>query len=138
MCLRARRLVERGVRFVQLYCGSGSQWDAHKDIEGNHSKLCARSDRPVAALIKDLRRRGLLDETLVLFTTEFGRTPFTQSAADVVGKGRDHNQYGFSVWLAGAGLRHGLAHGATDEVGWRAVEDRVTRLTGIRCRFSTT
>jgi arylsulfatase A-like enzyme len=80
----------------------------------------------VAALLRDLRRRGLLEDTLVLFTTEFGRTPFTQSAADVVGTGRDHNQYGFSVWLAGAGLRHGISHGGTDEVGWRAAADPVS------------
>jgi membrane-anchored protein YejM (alkaline phosphatase superfamily) len=90
----------------------------------NHGHEAGRIDRPVAALLTDLRRRGLLDDTLVLCTTEFGRTPFTQSAANVVGKGRDHNQYGFSVWLAGAGLRRGVAYGATDEVGWKAVERR--------------
>lgn len=126
-CLMGRRLLERGVRFVQLFSGGtfGSprrNWDGHEDMVQNHGQEAARIDRPVAALLKDLRRRGLLDDTLVLFTTEFGRTPFTQSAADVVGKGRDHNQYGFSVWLAGAGLRHGIRHGATDDVGYRAVE----------------
>lgn len=91
----------------------------------NHGQEAKRIDQPVAALLKDLRRRGMLDDTLVLFTTEFGRTPFTQSAADVVGKGRDHNQYGFTVWMAGAGLKHGIRYGATDDVGYRAVEDRV-------------
>jgi hypothetical protein len=128
-CLLARRLLERGVRFVQLFSGGtfGSprrNWDGHEDMVRNHGREAGRLDRPVAALLKDLRQRGLLDDTLVLFTTEFGRTPFTQSAANVVGKGRDHNQYGFSVWLAGAGLKHGIAYGATDEVGWKAVENR--------------
>ncbi len=128
-CLLARRLLERGVRFVQLFSGGtfGSprrNWDGHEDMRQNHGHEAARIDRPVAALLTDLRRRGLLDDTLVLFTTEFGRTPFTQSAANVVGKGRDHNQYGFSVWLAGAGLRRGIAYGATDEVGWKAAERR--------------
>jgi hypothetical protein len=126
-CLLARRLLERGVRFVQLYSGGtfGSprrNWDGHEDMAQNHGQEAARIDRPIAGLLRDLRRRGLLDDTLVLFTTEFGRTPFTQSAADVVGKGRDHNQYGFSVWLAGAGLKHGHAHGSTDEIGWKAAE----------------
>jgi hypothetical protein len=130
-CLLARRLLERGVRFVQLFSGGSFgnpriNWDAHENVRQNHGQEAARIDQPVAALLRDLRRRGLLDDTLVLFTTEFGRTPFTQSAADVVGTGRDHNQYGFSVWLAGAGLRHGVSHGSTDEVGWRAAEDPVT------------
>ena len=126
-CLIARRLLERGVRFVQLFSGGtfGSprrNWDGHEDMKANHGQEALRIDRPVAGLLRDLRRRGLLDDTLVLFTTEFGRTPFTQSAADVVGLGRDHNQYGFTVWLAGAGLKHGMAHGSTDEIGWKAVE----------------
>ena len=95
-------------------------------MKANHGQEALRIDRPVAGLLRDLRRRGLLDDTLVLFTTEFGRTPFTQSAADVVGLGRDHNQYGFSVWLAGAGLKHGIAYGSTDEIGWKAAEDTVT------------
>ena len=130
-CLLARRLLEQGVRFVQLFSGGafGSpriNWDGHEDTKENHGREAARIDRPVAALLTDLRRRGMLDDTLVLFTTEFGRTPFTQSKADVVGTGRDHNQYGFSVWLAGAGLRHGIAHGSTDEVGWKAAEHRTT------------
>jgi hypothetical protein len=129
-CLLARRLLERGVRFVQLYAGGtfGSprrNWDGHEDMRQNHGAEALRIDRPVAGLLRDLRRRGLLDDTLVLCTTEFGRTPFTQSAADVVGKGRDHNQYGFTVWLAGAGLKHGTTYGATDEVGWKAAEDPV-------------
>jgi Protein of unknown function (DUF1501) len=130
-CLIARRLLERGVRFVQLLSGGtfGSprrNWDGHEDMKVNHGQEALRIDRPVAGLLRDLRRRGMLDDTLVLFTTEFGRTPFTQSAADVVGKGRDHNQYGFTVWLAGAGLKPGIAHGSTDEIGWRAVDNVVT------------
>jgi hypothetical protein len=126
-CLLARRLLERGVRFVQLFSGGSFgnpriNWDGHENVRQNHGQEAPRIDRPVAGLLRDLRRRGMLDDTLVLFTTEFGRTPFTQSAANVVGAGRDHNQYGFTVWLAGAGLKHGIAHGATDEVGWKAVE----------------
>ena len=129
-CLMARRLLERGVRFVQVFSGGtfGSprrNWDGHEDMKLNHGQEALRIDKPVAGLIKDLRQRGLLDDTLVLFTTEFGRTPFAQSAANVVGKGRDHNQYGFTVWMAGAGLKHGITYGATDEIGWRAVENRV-------------
>ncbi|MDX1948690.1 MAG: DUF1501 domain-containing protein [Pirellulaceae bacterium] len=129
-CLLARRLIEQGVRFVQIFSGGafGSpriNWDGHENVKENHTQEAARIDQPVAGLLADLRQRGLLDDTLVLFTTEFGRTPFTQSAADKVGLGRDHNQYGFSVWLAGAGLKPGLAFGATDEVGWKAVENRV-------------
>jgi hypothetical protein len=130
-CLMARRLLERGVRFVQLISGGtfGSprrNWDGHEDMRANHSQEALRIDRPVAGLLCDLRRRGLLDDTLVLCTTEFGRTPFAQSAANVVGTGRDHNHYGFTVWLAGAGLKHGVAHGSTDEIGWKAVDDVVT------------
>jgi hypothetical protein len=130
-CLLARRLLERGVRFVQVYSGgpiAGSprvSWDAHENVRDNHAAEALRIDQPVAALVRDLKQRGLLNDTLVLFTTEFGRTPFTQSAADVVGAGRDHNRYGFSCWLGGAGLKAGLAYGATDEVGWQAVEDPV-------------
>ncbi len=129
-CLLARRLIEQGVRFVQVYSGGafGSpriNWDGHEDVKANHTQEAALIDKPVAGLLKDLRQRGMLDDTLVLFTTEFGRTPFTQSAADQVGTGRDHNQYGFSVWLAGAGLKHGIAYGATDDIGWKAVENRV-------------
>lgn len=130
-CLLARRLLESGVRFVQLFSGGsfGSpriNWDGHEDMRENHGREAPRIDRPVAGLLRDLKQRGMLDDTLVLFTTEFGRTPFTQSAADVVGAGRDHNQYGFTVWMAGAGLKKGVAYGATDEVGYKAVESPVT------------
>lgn len=129
-CLLTRRLLERGVRFVQLYSGGAFaspriNWDGHENMKQNHGQEAARIDRPLAGLISDLRRRGMLDDTLLLFTSEFGRTPFAQSAADKVGEGRDHNQYGFSIWLAGAGLKHGLAYGATDEVGLKAVEKPV-------------
>ncbi|HVR74459.1 MAG TPA: DUF1501 domain-containing protein [Planctomycetota bacterium] len=116
-CLIARRLVERGVRFVQCYCGSGSGWDAHTDIEGNHSKWCRASDRPAAGLLEDLKARGLLDSTLVIWGGEFGRTPFNEK-----GTGRDHNPWGFSMWMAGAGIQGGRTVGATDELGLRAVE----------------
>ena len=130
-CLIARRLLERGVRFVQLLSGGtfGSprrNWDGHEDLKANHGQEALRIDRPVAGLLRDLRRRGMLDDTLVLFTTEFGRTPYTQSAADVVGLGRDHNAEGFSVWMAGAGLKHGISHGSTDEIGWKAADAPVT------------
>lgn len=131
-CLLARRLLEKGVRFVQLFSGgpiAGSpraSWDAHESVLENHTIEAARIDQPVAALLMDLQRTGLLKDTLVLFTTEFGRTPFAQSGPNVVGPGRDHNKYGFSVWLAGAGLRPGSVYGATDEVGWKAVENPVT------------
>lgn len=129
-CLLARRLIEQGVRFVQLYSGGsfGSpriNWDGHEDTKTNHTQEAARIDRPVAALVRDLRRRGLFDDTLLLFTTEFGRTPFTQADSGQLGKGRDHNQYGFSIWAAGAGLKPGIAYGATDEIGWKAVENPV-------------
>jgi hypothetical protein len=129
-CLLARRLLEKGVRFVQVISGGsfGSpriNWDGHEDMSRNHNREARRIDQPVAALIKDLKQRGMLDDTLVLFTSEFGRTPFTQSAADQLGKGRDHNMYGFSVWMAGGGLKPGIAYGATDEIGWKAVEKPV-------------
>jgi hypothetical protein len=119
-CLLARRLVERGVRFVQLYSGDVTGWDAHDDVERNHARMCARTDRPVAALLKDLKRRGLFDDTLVLWGGEFGRMPMSEG-----GKGRDHNPHGFSMWMAGAGIRGGTVHGATDAVGLRAEVDRV-------------
>lgn len=118
-CLLARRLVERGVRFVQVYCGAGSQWDAHSDIEGNHTKLCTRADQPTAALIKDLKRRGLLDSTLVIWGGEFGRTPMSEGAS-----GRDHNPFGFSMLMAGGGVKAGTTHGTTDEFGLRGVEGK--------------
>jgi arylsulfatase A-like enzyme len=118
-CLLARRLVERGVRFVQIYCGSGSQWDAHSDLENNHRRMCTRCDQPTAALLRDLKRRGLLDSTLVIWGGEFGRTPMSEGS-----NGRDHNPYGFSMWLAGGGVKGGQVVGATDEFGVRAVENR--------------
>ena len=127
-CLLGRRLLERGVRFVQIYSGgpiAGSpraSWDAHESVRSNHGLEASRIDQPVAALLKDLKQRGMLDDTLVLFTTEFGRTPFAQSAANAVGPGRDHNRYGFSCWLAGAGVKRGFSYGSTDDVGWKAVE----------------
>lgn len=119
-CLLARRLVERGVRFVQLYHGCGSKWDAHTNIESNHTKNCKATDKPVAGLIKDLKQRGLLDETLVIWGGEFGRTPMSEK-----GTGRDHNAYGFTMFLAGGGIKGGQVIGATDEIGLHAVEDRM-------------
>ncbi|MCA9150455.1 MAG: DUF1501 domain-containing protein [Planctomycetales bacterium] len=120
VCLMARRLVERGVRFVQVYCGAGSRWDAHTHIEKNHSELCRASDQPVAALLTDLKQRGLLDDTLVLWGGEFGRTPMSEK-----GDGRDHNPTGFTMWMAGGGVRGGQTIGATDDFGLHAIEDRV-------------
>ena len=116
-CLMARRLVERGVRFVELYCGSGSGWDAHQDMEGNHSKWCRASDKPIAGLLADLKGRGLLKDTLVVWGGEFGRTPFNEK-----GDGRDHNPWGFTMWMAGGGIKAGQAIGTTDEIGLRAVD----------------
>jgi len=118
-CLLARRLVERGVRFIELYSGSGSGWDAHTDIEENHSRMCRSSDKPIAGLLADLKARGLLDSTLVVWGGEFGRTPFNEK-----GKGRDHNPWGFTTWMAGGGIKRGQVIGSTDEIGLRAVEDR--------------
>lgn len=118
-CLLARRLVERNVRFIQLYSGSGSGWDAHNNIEGNHSKMCASSDKPIAGLLTDLKSRGLLETTLVVWGGEFGRTPFSEK-----GDGRDHNPWGFTMFMAGAGINGGQIIGATDEIGLRAVEKR--------------
>lgn len=119
-CLLARRLVERGVRFVQCYHGSGSKWDAHSGIEANHAKMCRQMDQPVAGLLTDLKRRGLLDQTLVVWGGEFGRTPMSEK-----GDGRDHNPTGFTMWMAGGGVRAGQAYGSTDEAGLHAVEDRL-------------
>ena len=119
-CLLARRLVEKGVRFVCVVSGGGPgtlQWDAHADIEENHLRKAAQVDQPIAGLLKDLKRRGLLDTTLILWGGEFGRSPEAQSS-----KGRDHHNLGFSMWLAGGGIRGGKAIGATDEIGLRAVE----------------
>jgi uncharacterized protein (DUF1501 family) len=110
-----------GVRFVKFYAGGGGGggWDAHAKLKQNHGTNCARVDRPIAGLLKDLKRRGLLGETLVVWATEFGRTPGAENA-----DGRDHHPYGFSVWLAGGGIKGGVAHGATDEIGFHAAEDR--------------
>jgi hypothetical protein len=122
--LLARRLVERGVRFVQVYSGGGplvTQWDAHDDINGNHEKMCGHADRPIAGLLKDLKARGLLKDTLVVWASEFGRTPMSQG-----GKGRDHNPYGYTMWLAGAGVKGGTAVGATDEFGLYAIKDKIS------------
>jgi hypothetical protein len=116
-CLLARRLVERGVRFIELYSGSGSGWDAHENIEGNHSKMCKSTDRPIAGLLTDLKARGLLDTTLVIWGGEFGRTPFNEK-----GTGRDHNPWGFTMWMAGGGIKGGHTIGSTDEVGMKAVD----------------
>jgi Protein of unknown function (DUF1501) len=118
-CLLARRLVERGVRVVQIYYGNGQPWDDHKDIT-NHRDHARKSDRPIAALLRDLKACGLLGETLVIWGGEFGRTPTAQDA-----KGRDHHSLGFSMWLAGGGVKGGYVHGATDEFGFQAVENRM-------------
>jgi hypothetical protein len=119
-CLMARRFVERGVRFVQLYSGDINGWDAHDDVEKNHGMMAARTDRPIAGLLADLKRRGLFDSTVVIWGGEFGRMPMSEQ-----GRGRDHNPHGFCVWLAGAGIRGGMFHGATDAVGLRAEADKV-------------
>ena len=118
-CLAARRMVEQGVRFIQLYHGAGSagKWDAHSDIKRKYDRETKKVDLPISGLLKDLKQRGLLEETLVVFGTEFGRTPGAQ------GDGRDHHPQGFSCWLAGGGIKGGVTHGATDELGFYAVED---------------
>ena len=128
-CLLARRLVERGVRFVELSClsegiglgGGANPWDQHADLKRGHAAMAHQVDRPIAALLTDLKVRGLLDETLVVWAGEFGRTPFSQGS-----NGRDHNPYGFSVWLAGGGVKGGTAYGVTDEYGYHAVEKKST------------
>lgn len=119
-CLLARRLAERGVRFVQVYYGNGQPWDTHSKHNELTRKLCADIDRPVAALLEDLKNRGMLEDTLVLWGGEFGRTPTTENA-----DGRDHNPWGFTMWMAGGGVRGGTAYGETDEFGFRAVRDKV-------------
>src|SRR5687768_8584636 len=124
-CLLARRLVERGVRFVQLYSGGAhndDNWDAHGDLEKNHNYHAGRTDKPIAGLLKDLKQRGLLDETLVVWGGEFGRQPTAEYAA---GTGRDHNAYGFTMWMAGGGIKGGVSVGETDELGGQAVRDRL-------------
>jgi hypothetical protein len=127
--LIARRLVERGVRFIQLWHGDGQPWDNHDDIEVNHRRLAKQCDQAIGALIKDLKQRGLLEETLILWGGEFGRTPTVElpKKGSNAGKinGRDHNHHGFTMWMAGGGVKGGVVHGATDEFGFKAVEDLV-------------
>jgi len=119
--LAARRLVERGVRFIQVQHGGGGAgaWDAHGGLKANHANNAMAVDQPIGALLEDLARRGMLDDTLVVFGTEFGRTPGSQGS-----DGRDHHIFGFSVWMAGGGIKGGTVHGATDEIGFHAVENR--------------
>ena len=119
-CLLARRMIERGVRFVQVYSGDTNGWDAHNDVLDNHTKYCRATDKPVAGLLTDLKRRGLWNDTLVIWGGEFGRMPMSEQ-----GKGRDHNPWGYTVWLAGGGVKPGIAYGATDPVGLRAAENPV-------------
>jgi uncharacterized protein (DUF1501 family) len=119
-CLLARRMIERGVRFVQVYSGDTNGWDAHNDVLDNHSKYCRATDKPVSGLLTDLKRRGLWNETLVIWGGEFGRMPMSEQ-----GKGRDHNPWGYTVWLAGGGVKGGMAYGSTDPVGLRAAENPV-------------
>jgi hypothetical protein len=119
-CLAARRLVERGVRMVQVFYGAGQPWDDHGNIENGHRNKAKDSDKAIAALLRDLKARGLLDDTLILWGGEFGRTPTSEGA-----NGRDHNNHGFSVWLAGGGVKGGMAYGASDEFGFAAVEKKV-------------
>jgi len=119
-CLLARRMIERGVRMVQVYSGDTNGWDAHKDVDQNHTEYCGRTDQPIAGLLTDLKQRGLLDDTLVIWCGEFGRMPMSEQ-----GKGRDHNPWGYCGWLAGAGITGGRTHGATDDIGLRATEDKV-------------
>jgi len=126
--LIARRLLEKGVRFVQVWHGAGQPWDSHSEIEKNHRKLAGECDQPIAALLTDLKQRGLLDDTLVIWGGEFGRTPaveLTTFGANAGKNGRDHNSYGFSMWFAGGGMKRGYVHGATDEFGFRSVENKV-------------
>ena len=128
-CLMARRLVESGVRFIELSCitegigagGAANPWDQHGDLARGHKAVAQQVDQPIAALIKDLKQRGLLEETLIVWAGEFGRTPFSQG-----GNGRDHNPYGFSVWLAGGGVKGGTIYGATDEYGYHVTENKAT------------
>ena len=125
-CLLTRRLFERGVRFVQVWSGADNghprrNWDSHEDLKKDHGELGTMIDRPIAGLIKDLKRRGMLDDTIILWTTEFGRMPCAQGS-----KGRDHNPFGFTSWLCGGGIKGGVSHGATDQWSFRAVEDQTT------------
>jgi len=123
--LIARRLVERGVRFVQCYHGDVQPWDSHDNLEANHRRLAREIDGPIAALLSDLKRLGLFEETLVVVGGEFGRTPAVELMNGRPAMGRDHNHWGFSVVLAGGGVKGGTVYGATDDFGYRAVEDRV-------------
>jgi hypothetical protein len=118
-CLMARRLIERGVRFVQVY--SDGEWDAHTNLTANHTEHCAATDQPIHGLLTDLKQRGLLKDTLVIWGGEFGRMPVSQG-----GDGRDHNPHGFLMWMAGAGIRGGVSYGETDEVGYKAAVDRTS------------
>src|SRR4026208_746981 len=118
-CLMARRLVERGVRFVQVY--SDGEWDAHSDLAGNHTQHCASTDMPIHGLLTDLKRRGLMDSTLVIWGGEFGRMPVSQGNG-----GRDHNPNGFMAWMAGAGIKGGTSYGETDQIRYKAVQDRTS------------
>jgi hypothetical protein len=142
-CLAARKLSENGVRFVHVYLSRYSEWDSHADLKKNHSAAAARVDRPVAGLLKDLKRRGMLDDTLVVFCTEFGRTPAMETRNGKLTNGRDHHPHGFSIWMAGGGIKPGIVHGATDELGFHAVEHphyvtdihaTVLRLLGLNSR----
>ena len=121
-CLLARRLVERGVRFIELTCpgGAGDRWDQHGNLEDGHTKNALNVDKPIAGLIKDLKRRGMLDDTLLVWGGEFGRTPFAQG-----GNGRDHNPFGFTMWMAGAGVKPGFSYGETDELGYKVIKNPV-------------
>jgi uncharacterized protein (DUF1501 family) len=119
-CLLARRLVERGVRFVQVYYGNGQPWDTHSGHDEKVRTLCQDIDQPIAALLTDLKQRGLLDDTLVVWGGEFGRTPTSEN-----GNGRDHNHHGFTMWMAGGGVRGGMAYGETDEFGFKATVDKM-------------
>jgi uncharacterized protein (DUF1501 family) len=127
--LIARRLLEKGVRFIQVWHGEGQPWDSHDDLEAEHRRLARECDQAIGALLRDLKQRGMLDETLVIWGGEFGRTPTVElptpgaNAGRV--NGRDHNHWGFSVWLAGGGVKGGMTYGATDEFGFRAAEDPV-------------
>jgi hypothetical protein len=120
-CLLARRMVENGVRFVQLYSGNTNGWDAHSDVDKNHTEYCRRTDKPIAGLLADLKQRGLLEDTLVIWGGEFGRMPMSEQ-----GRGRDHNPWGYCAWLAGAGIAGGRAYGATDDIGLRAETNKVS------------
>ena len=125
--LIARRLLERGVRYVQLWHGAGQPWDNHEQIESNHRKLAGELDGPIAALLTDLKRLGMLDDTLLIWGGEFGRTPTVELGGDGMAKaGRDHNHYGFSVWMAGGGIRGGTVYGATDDFGFKSVDNPVS------------